>query len=78
MPPVKNLTHTSDEFPDVRLHRRNSIVPWNATRSYAYSPYIDSDEASVLNAFLAIEIQKNPPCSYPYKIPNQVFFLPLD
>jgi hypothetical protein len=78
MPPVKNLTHTPDEFPDVRLHRRNSIDPWNATRSYAYSLYVDSDEASVLNAFLAIEIQKNPPCSHPYKIPNQGFFLPLD
>ena len=46
--------------------------------SYAYSLYVDSNEASVLNAFLAIEIQKNPPCSHPYKIPNQGFFLPLD
>jgi len=31
----------------------------NATRSYAYSLYGDSDEASVLNAFFALEIQKN-------------------
>lgn len=42
----------------INTHGGTVSMPDKATRSYAYSLYGDSDEASVLNAFLALEIQQ--------------------